>query len=147
VDPERLIFAGDEADKAAHLARLAHADLFLDTFGRYNAHTTTADALWSGVPLVTTPSESFAGRVAASALRASGLAELVAASVAEYEALAIALALDRDRLRSIRTTLASARSTQPFFDAGRTVHALERAYEAVWQVHARGAVREEIRID
>ena len=147
VDPNRLIFAADVADKAAHLARLAHADLFLDTFGRYNAHTTTADALWSGVPVLSTPSESFAGRVASSALHAAGLPELVAASVAEYERFAIALANAPAQLEMVRNKLTTARHSAPFFDAGHTVRALERAYEAAWRVHTRGGRPEDLVID
>ena len=61
-----------------HLARFGLADLFLDTLP-YNAHTTASDALWTGVPVVTCIGEAFAGRVAASLLKAAGLPELVTA--------------------------------------------------------------------
>ena len=64
VSPERLIFAGRKPN-SEHLARYALADLFLDTFP-YGAHTTAADAMWMGVPIVTTPGMSFASRVCAS---------------------------------------------------------------------------------
>ncbi|MFN3566582.1 MAG: tetratricopeptide repeat protein, partial [Burkholderiaceae bacterium] len=66
VAPERLVFA-PKLPLAQHLARLANADLVLDTLP-YNAHTTASDALWAGVPLVTCPGETFASRVAASLL-------------------------------------------------------------------------------
>jgi len=58
-----------------HLARHRLADLFLDTLP-YNAHTTASDALWVGLPVITCRGQSFAGRVAASLLRASGMSEL-----------------------------------------------------------------------
>ena len=72
----RLVFS-PRAPKPEHLARLRHADLFLDTW-RYNAHTTASDALWVGVPVLTRPGAGFAARVAASLVHAVGLPELVA---------------------------------------------------------------------
>ncbi|HEY0265572.1 MAG TPA: tetratricopeptide repeat protein, partial [Rhizomicrobium sp.] len=73
-DPARLVFA-PKLPPDAHLARHRLADLFLDTLP-YNAHTTASDALWAGVPLVTCYGQSFAGRVAASLLKAIDLPEL-----------------------------------------------------------------------
>ena len=84
VPSERLVFAPFLPTIDEHLARLKLADLFLDTLP-YNAHTTASDALKMGVPVLTTPGETFAGRVAASLLQAAGLPELIAASLAEYE--------------------------------------------------------------
>ncbi len=71
IDPARLVFA-PRTWLAQHLARHRQADLFLDTLP-YNAHTTTSDALWAGLPVVTVLGETFAGRVAASLLNAVGL--------------------------------------------------------------------------
>ena len=71
----RLIFAGKKANPE-HLARYVLADLFLDTFP-YGAHTTAADAIWMGVPVLTTPGKSFASRVCASLAHAAGIGELV----------------------------------------------------------------------
>jgi predicted O-linked N-acetylglucosamine transferase (SPINDLY family) len=127
VAPDRLIFAPFAADASAHLARLSHADLFLDTFA-YNAHSTASDALWAGVPLITCPGESFASRVAASALTAIGLPELIADSPESYEALALRLARDRDALAALRNRLARNRATQPLFDTARYTRNLEDAY-------------------
>ena len=79
VDASRLIFAPPQAHKA-HLARYAAVDVFLDT-RVYGAHTTAADALWAGVPVVTMEGAGFQGRVAASLLRAIGCPELVVASL------------------------------------------------------------------
>src|SRR5213078_989160 len=88
VSPTRLVFADRLPLHADHLARQRLADLFLDTLP-YNAHTTASDALWVGLPLVTCPGSTFPGRVATSLLHAIGLPELVTASVAEYETLAL----------------------------------------------------------
>jgi len=86
------------------LGRHRLADLFLDTLP-YNAHTTASDALWAGLPVVTHIGNSFAGRVAASLLSAVGLPELITRTRADYEALAIELALDKQKLADIRGRL------------------------------------------
>ena len=136
VDASRLVFA-PHAEHAAHLARHALADLFLDTLP-CNAHTTASDALWAGLPLVTCMGEAFAARVAASLLRGVGLPELVTQSLAEYEALACALATDRERLRALRARLAANRRTAPLFDTLRFTRDLERAFTLIHERHAAG---------
>jgi len=136
VDPARLVFAR-WARRPEHLARQRLADLFLDTHS-YNGHTTGSDALWAGVPLVTWPADAFAGRVAASLLSAIGLPELIAPTLRDYEQLAIALALDGERLRALRERLAANRLTQPLFRTEEFTRALERAYDAMWARHATG---------
>ena len=103
VSGERLIFA-KRVPLAEHLARHRAADLFIDTLP-YNAHTTASDALWSGLPVLTLTAEAFASRVAASLLNAIELPELVAATQEEYEALAIQLATNPERLGQIRQKL------------------------------------------
>jgi predicted O-linked N-acetylglucosamine transferase (SPINDLY family) len=128
---DRLIFA-DQRPQAEHLARLRHADLFLDTFN-VNAHTTASDALWAGVPLVTLAGRQFAARVGASLLHAIGLPELVTASEGYYEALALALASDPEKLAAIRATLATNRLTHPLFDTKRYTAHIEKAFAAAHQ--------------
>jgi predicted O-linked N-acetylglucosamine transferase (SPINDLY family) len=125
IDPARLVFA-PLAKKPEHLARHAHADLFLDT--RYcNAHTTASDALAMGVPLVTCPWPTYAGRVAASVARAMGFPEMAVGSLEEYEELAFALATDAERLSDLKARLVAARPTAPLFDTAATIAAWERA--------------------
>jgi protein O-GlcNAc transferase len=126
---ERLIFAGRTTPEK-HLARQQLADLFLDTLP-YNAHTTASDALWMGLPLVTTPGHSFPARVAASILKAADLPELIAADLGEYEALALKLARDPARLAAIRKKLVSGRESVPLFDTARFTRNLETAYVAM----------------
>ena len=77
VAPERIVFAPRLPTIDKHFARLGLADLFLDTLP-YNAHTTAADALRAGLPVLTCRGKSFAGRVASSVLEAVGLPELIA---------------------------------------------------------------------
>ena len=129
VDPERLIFA-DRTTPELHLARQQLADLFLDTLP-YNAHTTASDALWAGLPIVTTPGQSFPARVAASILTAAGLPELIAPDLAAYEALALKLATDRAALAAIKEKLTRQRSTTALFDTARFTRNLEAAYAAL----------------
>jgi protein O-GlcNAc transferase len=136
VSAERLVFA-PPVERERHLARLAAADLFLDTVP-YNAHNTATEALWAGVPLVTCTGASMAARVATSVLAAAGLATLATSSLAEYEALALSLARDPARLAALRTTLAAARRQARLFDLERYRRHLEAAFLAMWERHARG---------
>jgi protein O-GlcNAc transferase len=136
VDPGRLVFAGRlKVDQ--HLARHRLADLFLDTLP-YNAHTTASDALWAGLPVLTCQGEAFAARVASSLLTAVGLPQLVTTNLADYEALAVALAQDAHRLGDIRAKLAHNRATEPLFDTDRFRQYLEAAYLRMWDICQRG---------
>jgi protein O-GlcNAc transferase len=126
IAPARLIFAGN-APLDVHLARHRLADLFLDTLP-YNAHATAADALWVGLPVLTCRGEAFAGRVAASLLQSVGLPESVTENLDDYEAVALALARDPDRLRGLKEKLAQNLPTAPLFDAERFRQGIEAAY-------------------
>jgi protein O-GlcNAc transferase len=136
VEPARIVFAA-RAELADHLARHQLADLFLDTMP-YNAHTTASDALWAGVPLLTCQGNAFAGRVGASLLRSTGLAELVTHSLADYEALALRLTTDAVLLGGFRQRLAQVRQTCPLFDADRFRRHIEAAYTTMWETWQRG---------
>lgn len=136
VAPQRLVFAPNlPLDR--HLARLKLADLFLDSFP-YNAHTTASDALWAGVPVLTKHGDTFAGRVAESLLRAVSLPELVAPGLEAFEAEAVALAREPQRLRALREKLAANRAATPLFDSARFTRDLETAYQTMWDIHLRG---------
>ena len=114
VDPERLVFA-EALPQEAHIARLRCADLALDTLP-YGAHTTGVDALWAGVPMLTCRGATFAGRVGASLLLASGLPDLIADSVPEYGARLCALVAEPARLAEYRRFLERTRDANPLFD-------------------------------
>ncbi len=133
IDPGRIVMAGRVEEMAEHLGRHALADLFLDTLP-YNAHTTAADALQAGLPVLTQAGRAFAGRVAASLLTTLGLPELITTDAAAYEAEALALARDPARLAALRARLAAALPASPAFDTPRQARALERAFAAM---HAR----------
>ena len=132
VAPDRLVFAPSVPNIADHLARQRQADLFLDTL-HYNAHTGASDALWEGLPVLTRLGSTFAGRVAASLVRAVGLPELITESLADYEALALKLAREPELIGTIKSKLAWNRSSFPLFDTARFTRNIEAAYTAMWQ--------------
>jgi predicted O-linked N-acetylglucosamine transferase (SPINDLY family) len=126
IDGQRLVFA-EHMPLSEHLARHRQADLFLDTLP-YNAHTTTSDALWAGLPVLTQMGGSFASRVAASLLNAIGLPELITSAQEEYEALAIELAMNPKKLSDIKYKLEINRFTAPLFDTPLFTKNIEAAY-------------------
>jgi len=132
VDAARVVFAERVPDKRAHLARLACADLGLDTLGWYNGHSTTADLLWAGVPVLTAPGETFASRVAASLVSAAGARDLIVGSDDAYAGTALALAGDPARTQALRQRMLGARASASFFDTPALVRDLEDSYEAMY---------------
>jgi predicted O-linked N-acetylglucosamine transferase (SPINDLY family) len=126
IDGARLVF-GERISTQDYLARYRVCDLFLDTFP-YNAGTTASDALWTGLPVLTLMGQSFASRVAASLLNAIGLPELITNTQEEYEALAIELATNPQKLVEIKLKLANNRLTTPLFDTPLFTKNLEAAY-------------------
>jgi protein O-GlcNAc transferase len=137
VAAERLIFT-DRLPNDQHLARYRLADLVLDT-RLCGGHTTTSDALWAGVPVVTLLGNHFASRVSASILSAVGLPELVTKTLEEYEALAFRLSQNRDELDILKANLADKRLNEPLFDTPRFVRNLEIAYRRMWANSLSGA--------
>ena len=143
VAAERIVFA-PRTNREAHLARHRLADLFVDTL-HYGAHTTASDALRAGLPVLTCLGETFPSRVAASLCCAVGQGALVAGNVADYEAMALALATtDRERLASLRRQLAEALPQAPLFDAARFTHDLEQLYVAMHGRHRAGLPAEHL---
>jgi protein O-GlcNAc transferase len=136
IDPARLVFAGRMVPDE-HLARHALADLFLDTLP-CNAHTTASDALWVGLPLLTCEGGTFAGRVAASLLRAANVPELVTTSMADYEAMALKLARDPAQAVAFRKRLLDNRMNVPLFNPERFARHIEAAYTTMWETWQRG---------
>ncbi|NIJ83652.1 putative O-linked N-acetylglucosamine transferase (SPINDLY family) [Xanthomonas arboricola] len=114
VAAQRLVFM-PKLPHAQYLARYRHADLFLDTHP-YNAHTTASDALWAGCPVLTTPGETFAARVAGSLNHHLGLDEMNVADDAAFVAKAVALASDPAALSTLRARVAERRRESGVFD-------------------------------
>lgn len=133
IEPERLVFA-KRMDLPDHLARHQLADLFLDTFF-CNAHTTASDALWAGLPVLTCMGDTFAGRVAASLLTAIGLPDLITRTHEEYQALALHLAKNPERVFLIRQQLAKNRITHPLFNSALFTRYIEDAFIQMRERH------------
>ena len=136
VAEDRLIFA-PMVSSAQHLARLTLADLSLDNLP-YNAHTTAADVLWAGVPIVTCRGTAWPGRVAASLLMAIGLPELICENTADAEALAVRLAQHPEQLAALKHKLAANRLATPLFDTARFARHMEAAYAEMTARQRRG---------
>lgn len=141
VNPGRLIFAVYKEKIQDHLARQSLGDLFLDTLP-YNAHSTTSDALWAGLPVLTCQGHAFQSRVAAGILRAADLPELITGSLSEYEELALALAKDPARLAFIRSKLQTHRDSAPLFDTAAFTRGLEAVYTTMWERQQSGLAPE-----
>ena len=136
IQPHRLVFA-QPLPYPEHLARLSLADICLDTLP-FNGGTTSSDALWAGVPLITCAGRSFAARMSGSLLRAVGVPELITHSLTEYERLALLLARDPVRLPQVRTKLALNRLSAPLFDTDRFRRHLEALYTTMMERHRQG---------
>lgn len=130
ISPERLELRGATA-QAEHLASYADVDVALDPFP-YNGGTTTAEALWMGVPVVTLAGDRWVSRVGTSILSSVGLDALVATTPAAYVDLAASLAADTARLRELRATLRGQLARSALCDADRFTRALESAYREMW---------------
>ncbi|KAF2456187.1 glycosyl transferase family 41-domain-containing protein [Lineolata rhizophorae] len=152
---DRILFT-DVAPKHLHISRARVCDLFLDT-PECNAHTTAADILWSGTPLLTLPRYGYkmCSRMAASILKGAlprgpegerAARELVAETEAEYQAKAIRLVSGcwyeghepKGRLAQLRRLLYESRWESALFDTGRWVKDLEEAYAVAWERWVRG---------
>ncbi len=129
VSPDRLIFAG-KAQNRDHLARIGLADLFLDTFP-YGAHSTAADAITQGLPVLTAPGKSFASRFCASIVSAAGVPELICDGPEDYVRKAIAFAKNPDSLAVVRQSLQAQRETCALRDMDGLAQRLEELY---WQM-------------
>ena len=131
VEPARLIFAR-RRPKPEHLARIALADLALDTLP-FNGGVTTSDTLWAGVPVLTVRGTHCASLGSASKLAAIGLPELIAEDLAGCMALARRYARDPQALAAVKAKLAANRLTTPLFDSARFVRTLEQGFEKIFR--------------
>lgn len=142
IAPSRLVWAPN-LPRAEHLARLPAADLFVDALV-CGAHTTAADSLRMGVPLVTVAGPRLGSRVATSLLHAVGLPELSAATPDAMKVLVVELGRDRPRLAALRERLAGLLPNSGAFDPAAFARKLEDAFEAAWARHAAGKNPEDI---
>src|SRR6266571_3185083 len=133
--------AGIAAGRIAILPRVGSADYFrsfndvdvaLDTTP-YSGGTTTCDALWMGVPIITVPGTRSISRSTASILATLGLSEWIAASPEDYVRLAVRCAEDRETIAELRRTLRGRMRTSPLMDELRFARDVEKAYRRMWR--------------
>ena len=131
VDPARLRFA-DFVPTDKYFTQYHHIDIALDTFP-YCGGTTSCDALWMGVPVVTLAGQTAVSRGGSSILSNLGLTELIAHSTDEYIRIAASLATDLPSLVALRTSLRTRMEASPLMDAPRFARGVESAYRRIWQ--------------
>jgi protein O-GlcNAc transferase len=145
VSQSRLFF-GSRIERSEYIARYKVVDLFLDTLP-YNAGTTASDALWAGIPVLTCTGESFASRMAASLLNAIELPELITTTQAEYEAKAIELGNNPEKLKAIKDKLERNRLTTALFDTPRFTKHIEAAFMKMYERYQSDLPPDHIYID
>jgi predicted O-linked N-acetylglucosamine transferase (SPINDLY family) len=131
VAEDRIDMVGYSENKTMHLGFYNRVDICLDTFP-YNGTTTTCDSLIMGVPVITLEGEDHRSRVGASQLRALGLDDLLAGNENDYVENAVSLALDPDRLQSLRANLRNRMKSSPLMDAVAFTKELEANYQKAW---------------
>jgi predicted O-linked N-acetylglucosamine transferase (SPINDLY family) len=128
IEHRRLALFSRAATAAAHLATYANVAIALDTFP-YNGTTTTCEALWMGVPVVTLKGSSHAALVGTSLLFAAGLEKFAAGSAGEFVDIAADLAGDRIKLAELRRTLRDQMRSSPLMDGAAYAKSVEAAYK------------------
>ena len=131
IDPDRLDLLPPKFSSAEHLELYGKVDIGLDTFP-YNGTTTTCEAFWMGVPVITLAGSMHAGRVGVSLLSQLGLTEFIAGSLQDYVRLATELAADRSRLSRIRKTLRERMAETTLCNGEAFAHKVEDAYRDMW---------------
>ncbi len=132
INPERLELRGFDPGHAAHLALYNRVDIALDPFP-YHGTTTTCEALWMGVPVITLAGQTHVLRVGVSLVTNLELAELIAASPGAYKTIAVELANDHPRLSRLHSTLRQRMEQSPLMDAPHFARDIEAVYRQVWR--------------
>ncbi len=125
INLSKVIFADREPTYEKHLARYKVGDLLLDTFN-YNGHTTTIEALWSGLPVITLQGKNFASRVSASILKSIGLEDLIAKTINEYKQKVIFYSKNPSEIQSLKSKLSKLKSDGELFNTETFTLKLEK---------------------
>jgi predicted O-linked N-acetylglucosamine transferase (SPINDLY family) len=133
IDPGRLDVRGPQLDQQSHLGLYNEMDIAMDTFP-YHGTTTTCEALWMGVPVITLAGQTHVSRVGVSLLSSIGLNELIASTTDEYERLAVELAGDQGRLSALRLGMRVRMRASPLMDGARFAREVEAAYRQMWRI-------------
>ncbi len=132
IGADRLVFHTGDESLASHLAVIGGADLALDPFP-FNGCTTSYEALWMGVPVVTLRGRRFVGRAGAAMLQPLGLSDLAVADEEAYVAAALALAADPERRARLRRELRLRLKASALLDPRAYAGAVEAAYRRLWR--------------
>jgi len=132
ISPERIELISIKLSFTEHLDMYNRIDIALDTFP-YNGTTTTCEALWMGVPVVTFAGKTHASRVGMSLLSNIGMPELVAGTDEEYISIVLNLGGDLERLGVLRGSLRDRMTRSVLFDARRFALDLENCYRTMWE--------------
>jgi predicted O-linked N-acetylglucosamine transferase (SPINDLY family) len=132
IDLARVQIRGHEPDLNSHLETYSQVDIALDTFP-YHGTTTTCEALWMGVPVITLAGQSHVSRVGVSLVTNSGVPELIARTPDEYVSIAVELSKDSSRLAEMRRTLRPRMLASPLMNGPRFARDLEAAYRQAWR--------------
>ena len=132
VGQERLALLPMDSDFGTHLSRYHEVDIGLDPFP-YNGTTTTLEALWMGVPVITIAGDRHSARVGASILVNVGHEELIAGNVDEYQALAADLGSDSGRLTRLRGVMRKHVAASPVRKEAGFTRTLENEYRKMWR--------------
>ena len=131
INPDRLEFIG-RLPMHRYFEQYQQIDIALDPFP-YPGGTTTCDALWMGVPVVSLAGETAVSRAGVSILTNIGMPELVASSREQYVQIARELAGDRARLSELRTSLRARMQASPLMDASQFARDVESAFRQMWR--------------
>lgn len=145
VAPERVQFLPRAARKA-YFEYYNGIDIGLDTLP-YGGHTTSCDALWMGVPVVSLVGQTVVGRACLTLNANLGLPELVARSDAEFVETALALSRDLPALAGLRRGLRSRMQSSRLMDGARFARNMEAGYRAAWQRHCAGLAPQRIDLE
>jgi len=132
ITPERLLLAGRKVAKADHLSEYNRIDIALDTFP-YPGVTTSVEALWMGVPVLTLEGDRFLSLSAKSVAHHAGLPDWIALDKDDYVSKAISFASDLERLAELRAGLREKVLASSLFDAARFARNFEDALWGMWR--------------
>ena len=138
IEPERLRLYGRIPAVEGHLGLYGEVDVALDTYP-YHGTTTTCEALWMGVPVITRGGEHHVSRVGVTLLGGLGLDEMIAADDAEYIDKAVALAGDASRLSELRDGMRERMRRSALMDEAGFNRALEATFRTIWTRWVQGA--------
>jgi predicted O-linked N-acetylglucosamine transferase (SPINDLY family) len=134
IDLEQIRFLGQAPSEFVHRANMCIADVVLDTYP-YTGATTTLEALWMGVPVITKVGEQFAARNSYAFITNTGVKEGITHSDREYVELGIRLGQEKHLRHQISWQLHQSRKTSPLWDAKAFTEQMELAYRQMWKIY------------